>query len=124
MRSIFFPLEYLLWHYKDALVDIFYILKNYLWSLSRYFSPRILILELFNPIIPNIQASRSNAFGLAFSKIILIFSGLIYRILSLLLYLFFYALIVSIFLLGYIFWFSLPVFASSLFIQGIALLFI
>ncbi len=119
-----FLINYFIWHYTKALLDVFFIWKNFLFFVLEYFSVKILLFSLFHPwrrlggekkkffdpgfIIIN-TLMRVVGFGIRISTI---FIGLVS--------------FVFCFALGFIFillWLFLPVILISLFSAGIYLIF-
>ncbi len=67
MKVLSFPIQYILWHYSTALVNIFEIARNYSWATSRFFSTRLLLSNFFNPIHTVIESDsylKGNFFAL------------------------------------------------------------
>lgn len=49
MNALSFVWDYVRWHYSEALIDMFYIARNYLWGVGHVFSVDILFRTLFVP---------------------------------------------------------------------------
>lgn len=49
MRHSFLFFDYLRWHYSDAFVSIWGIIKNFVWFFFHFFSITLLIRTLFKP---------------------------------------------------------------------------
>ena len=123
MDSLSFPFKYVFWHYTTALVDICYISKNYLWSIYNFYSVKFIFREFFSPIIfTNKTYNNNNALEGMFIKILLILSGIVFRIAELIAYMVTYLFILVVTALIYVIWLLLPVVITSLFISGITLL--
>ncbi len=49
MNGIYLIRDYLGWHYTDAVVDITYLIRNFLWAVGHMFSVKEVLLTLFSP---------------------------------------------------------------------------
>lgn len=128
MNVLSFPFKYILWHYKDALYDIFGIFKNYFWAISHFFSARLILNSFISPI-HQIGESETYKNGKITSIIFhslsfwfLVIFGIAMRLIALITLATCLFLLIIFALLAYMFWLSLPVIMFFVFLSAITML--
>lgn len=125
MRSISFPFKYFSWHYTTAIADIFYIAKNYFWSLFRFIPVPTLLRDFFKPILPNILIYQEvNTIEKYIINITTRASGALLRLLLVIVNALVSLLILAVTFIILFSWILLPIFMVVVFISGLTYLFV
>lgn len=130
MSAPLFLLSYLRWHYTVAFFDLYYISKNYLWSVGHIFSITSLLRTLFVPW--RRLGSHTTTFfhnpaeflGDLLVNVIMRLFGFVVRVFLILLALLAGLIVVLLSLLVAIFWAVLPMVVLSLMIYAFSQLFL
>ncbi|MEK7117981.1 MAG: hypothetical protein AAB869_00030 [Patescibacteria group bacterium] len=117
--------DYLFWHYSAAYADIFGIIRNYLWVVNRKFSVFDVLRNLFAPFKRlkeekvNIVHSPSDFFAALVVNIIMRIVGCIVRTALLAVALLAFLIVITLGILGILFWTALPALVAYFFISGL-----
>lgn len=130
MNALSLPLEYLLWHYSRALLDLYGIVRNYAWAIGHVFSVKVLISTLFVPWhrmheqSAGLFSDPGEFFGNLLVNITLRIVGFFVRALILLFALFSWCLLVMCAIFVFISWLLLPGVLIMLTVGAITSLFV
>ncbi len=130
MNALSFTWSYIQWHYTDALVDMYFIMRNYAIAVVRFFSVKQLFRTLFAPWhrIGSHTTTLFNDpieyFGDVLINLMMRILGFVERIVLLLAALLTLAMLFIISTCAFFGWFVLPVLFLSLFVNGCNQLFI
>lgn len=121
--------DYFVWHYSNALVDMFHIWWNYLWFINHLFAVPDVFMTWFSPWKRlqekkvNILTSPQDFFANIFVNIIMRIVGFVVRTALLCIALFSFSAIFVIGFLLIILWVILPLIIAHFLISGFSLLF-
>lgn len=116
------------WHYSAALVDMYFISRNYLWGIGHIFSVGPLLHTLFTPWhrmgshTTTFMQSPTDYLGDVFINLMMRILGFSVRVLLLSLALLSSILVVTLFVVLFLGWIFLPIILCTLFISALSLL--
>ena len=120
--------EYILWHYGQALRDIWELEKNFLWFGYHFFSIPLLFQTIFSPFYRIHESYKGWAtmevlLESVVANVVSRFVGLILRSVIIIAGLIFECFVIVFLVPVLIFWFLLPLLFPGLFIVGVSILF-
>lgn len=130
MNALSFLWNYVRWHYTVALVDLYFIARNYLWGIGHVFSVDVLLRTLFVPWHrlgahgASLIHEPFEFLGDVLVNIVMRLLGFVVRLALLLLSLLSALVILTLFILLFGFWLLLPVILFSLLVHALDQLFL
>lgn len=124
MNALSFIWNYVRWHYGEALIDMFYITKNYLWGVGHVFSVDILLRTLFVPWhrlgshTASLFSNPFDFFGDMLVNVMMRIVGFVARIVLLSLALIAAIAVIALFFALFVSWILLPFLLASIFINA------
>jgi len=127
MALVNLVLRYIVWHYSKAFVDIWGILKNFLWFFYHFFSIPVLFSTLFEPWKRISEKKRSGFEIFDFFSVLIINTtmrtiGFLMRIILITIGSISIVLVFVVGLLFFVLWIFVPIIIIAVLIAGITLL--